>query len=157
MTGKSPPSAPADQRAELALLANSRERGEADRARALLLMLTLVGLTSGRIVQAFGVREGTVRPGRSDFMRGGVEVLKATVAQGPSPVKTAAVLRVATPLLTEPVAAPTCPTGRFPGRAPRSGRASASVSASRSSPKRCEKALRAAPPAHAGRTSGRRV
>ena len=102
MTGKSPLSATGAQRTELALLANSRERGEADRARA--VALTLAGWTSGRIAQAFGVREDTVRLWRSDFMRGGVEALKATVAPGPAPVKSAAALRVAAPLLTEPVA-----------------------------------------------------
>ena len=37
-------------------------------------------------------------------MRGGVEALKATVAAGPTPVKSAAALRVAAPLLIEPVA-----------------------------------------------------
>ncbi len=102
MTGKSPLLATGAQRAELDVLASSRERGEADRARAVLL--TLAGWTSGRIAQAFGVREDTVRLWRSDFMRGGVEALKATVAAGPSPVKSAAALRVATPLLMEPVA-----------------------------------------------------
>ena len=102
MTGKSPLSATGAQRADLDILANSRERGEADRARAVLL--TLSGWTSGRIAQAFGVREDTVRLWRSDFMRGGVEALKASVAPGPTPVKSAAALRVAAPLLMEPVA-----------------------------------------------------
>jgi transposase len=102
MTGKSPLSATDAQRAELALLADSRERGEADRARA--VVLTLAGWTSGRIAEAFGVREDTVRLWRSDFMRGGVAALKATVAPGPAPAKSAAALRVATPLLMEPVA-----------------------------------------------------
>ena len=37
-------------------------------------------------------------------MSGGVEALKATVAPGPAPVKSAAALRVALPLLGEPVA-----------------------------------------------------
>ena len=102
MTGRSPLSATGEQRSELEALANSRERGEADRARAVLL--TLAGWTSGRIAQAFGVREDTVRLWRSDFMRGGVEALKATIAAGPAPVKSAAALRVAAPLLLEPVA-----------------------------------------------------
>ena len=102
MTGKSSLSATGAQRAELEVLASSRERGEADRARAVLL--TLSGWTSGRIAQAFGVREDTVRLWRSDFLHGGVEALKATVAAGPAPVKSEAALRVATPLLMEPVA-----------------------------------------------------
>jgi transposase len=50
------------------------------------------------------VREDTVRLWRNDFMRGGVETLKATVAPGPIPVKSEAALRVAAPLLAEPVA-----------------------------------------------------
>ena len=83
-------------------LAGSRDRGEADRARAVLL--TLAGWTSGRIAEAFSVREDTVRLWRSDFMRGGVDALRSTVAPGPTPVKSEAALRVAMPLLAEPVA-----------------------------------------------------
>ena len=52
----------------------SRDRSEADRARAILL--TLSGWTSGRITEAFGVREDAVRLWRSDFMKGGVEALR---------------------------------------------------------------------------------
>jgi transposase len=102
MTGKSPLSATKEQRAELARLAGSRDRGEADRARAVLL--TASGWTSGRIAEAFSVREDTVRLWRGDFMRGGVDALKATVAPGPAPAKSEAALRVAMPLLAEPVA-----------------------------------------------------
>ena len=102
MTGRSPLSATEEQRAALTGLAGSRDRGEADRARAVLL--TLSGWTSPRIAEAFGVREDTVRLWRSDFMRGGVEALRTTVAPGPAPVKSEAALRVAMPLLEEPVA-----------------------------------------------------
>src|SRR6516162_90894 len=102
MTGRSPLSATDDQRAALAALAGSCDRGEADRARAVLL--TLAGWTSPRIAEAFGVRDDTVRLWRSDFMRDGAEALKATVAPGPVPVKSEAALRVATPLLEAPVA-----------------------------------------------------
>jgi transposase len=102
MTGKSPLWASEEQRAELTILAGSRDRGEADRARAVLL--TLAGWTSPRIAEAFGVREDTVRLWRSDFMNGGVAALKASVAPGPAPVKSEAALRVITPLLEEPVA-----------------------------------------------------
>ena len=102
MTGRSPLSATEAQRVALTALASSRDRGEADRARAMLL--TLVGWTSARIAEAFGVREDTVRLWRSDFMKGGVETLKATVAPGPAPVKSEAALRVALPLLADPVA-----------------------------------------------------
>jgi transposase len=99
MTGRSPVSATDDQRAALTALAGSRERGEADRARAVLL--TLAGWTSPRIAEAFGVREDTVRLWRSDFVRDGAG---ASVAPGPAPVKSEAALRVATPLLEAPVA-----------------------------------------------------
>jgi transposase len=102
MAGKSSVEASEEQRGALRALAHSRDRGEADRARAILL--TLAGWTSQRIAQAFGVREDTVRLWRSDFARGGVEALKATVASGPVPLKTEAALRVVTPLLEAPVA-----------------------------------------------------
>lgn len=91
-----------EQRKALQALALSRDRGEADRARAVLL--TLGGWTSPRIAEAFGVREDTVRLWRSDFARGGVAALKASIAPGPPPVKTEAALRVVTPLLEAPVA-----------------------------------------------------
>lgn len=102
MSGKSPLSVTKEQQAALTALAGSRDRGEADRSRAVLL--TVSGWTSGRIAEAFGVREDTVRLWRSDFMRGGVDALTATVAPGPAPVKSEAALRVAMPLLAEPVA-----------------------------------------------------
>ena len=59
MAGKSPVTANEEQREALRALAHSRDRGEADRARAVLL--TLSGWTSPRIAEAFGVREDTVR------------------------------------------------------------------------------------------------
>jgi transposase len=102
MAGKSAVKASDQQRTVLEALAASRERGEADRARAVLL--TLNGWTSARIAEAFGVREDTVRLWRSAFMRGGIEALKASVAPGPLPLKTEAALRVITPLLEAPVA-----------------------------------------------------
>jgi transposase len=102
MTGRSPLSATEEQRGALTARAGSRDRGEADRARAVLL--TLSGWTSLRIAEAFGVREDTVRLWRSDFMRGGVAALRARVAPGPAPVKSEAALRVALPLLAAAVA-----------------------------------------------------
>ena len=102
MAGKSRISADEERRRNLEALATSRDRGEADRARAILL--TLSGWTSPRIAEAFGVREDTVRLWRSDFAKGGVEALKATVAPGPVAVKSEAALRVITPLLEAPVA-----------------------------------------------------
>ena len=102
MGDKSPISASDEQRMALLALAGSRDRGEADRARAVLL--TLSGWTSPRIAEAFGVREDTVRLWRGDFGKGGVEALKASVVPGPPPLKSAAALRIVVPLLEEPVA-----------------------------------------------------
>jgi transposase len=102
MAGRSPVTAGADQRSALEALAASDDRGEADRARAVLLALS--GWTSARIGEAFGVREDTVRLWRSLFAADGVTALKARVAPGPAPVKSEAALRVATPLLEAPVA-----------------------------------------------------
>ena len=80
MAGKSSLTATDEQRAALAPLAGSRDRGEADRARA--VVLTLAGWTSPRIAEAFGVREDTVRLWHSDFAGGGIAALKASVAPG---------------------------------------------------------------------------
>jgi len=102
MAGKSPVAATDEQKTALKALASDVDRAEADRARAVLL--TLDGWTSGRIGQAFGVREDTVRLWRSDFMRGGIDALKASVAPGPAPLKAEAALRIAGPLLLQPVA-----------------------------------------------------
>ena len=102
MSGKSPLTATDEQRAVLLALAGSRDRGEADRARAVLL--TLTGWTSPRIAEAFGVRDDTVRLWRSDFAGGGIEALKASLAPGPAPTKSETALRVVTPLLEQPVA-----------------------------------------------------
>jgi transposase len=102
MGGKSPVAASEEQRVALTALAGSRDRGEADRSRAVLL--TLSGWTSARIAEAFGVREDTVRLWRSDFGKGGVAALKASIAPGPPPIKSETALRVVTPLLDQPVA-----------------------------------------------------
>ena len=102
MAGKSPITATNEQTAALETLAASRDRGEADRARAILL--TLEGWTSAEIAEVFRVREDTVRFWRGDFLRGGVDAVKASVYAGPPPVKTEAALRVVTPLLDAPVA-----------------------------------------------------
>ena len=102
MAGKSPVMATDDEKAALKAMAGGADRAEADRARAILL--TLAGWTSARIAEAFGVREDTVRLWRGDFMRGGIDALRASVAPGPAPLKAAAALRVAAPLLSAPVA-----------------------------------------------------
>src|SRR3982751_130033 len=102
MAGKSSVTADEAQRRELVALSHSRDRGEADRARAILL--TLLGWTSGQIAEAFGVREDTVRFWRSAFMTGGIEALKTSVAPGPAPAKAERALAVAEEVLSAPVA-----------------------------------------------------
>lgn len=102
MAGKSPVRASEAQGLALQLLAQSVDRREADRARAILL--TLKGWTSGDIAEVFGVREDMVRFWRSDFMRGGIDALRASRAPGAPPVKSEAIERVVTPLLEAPVA-----------------------------------------------------
>src|SRR3712207_90036 len=102
MAGKAPIMANEEERQELMALSHSRDRGEAGRARAILL--TLSGWTSGEIAQAFGVREDTVRFWRSTFMTGGIEALKKSVAPGPAPVKAERALAVAEEVLSGPVA-----------------------------------------------------
>jgi len=74
MVGRSTVVVTAESQAQLQELAGSHERGEADRARAILL--TLAGWSSGRIGEAFGVREDTVRLWRMTFMQGGVAGLR---------------------------------------------------------------------------------
>src|SRR4051812_18023641 len=102
MVGKSAVAADEEKRQGLMALSHSRDRGEADRARAILL--TLSGWTSGQIAEAFGVREDTVRFWRSAFMTGGIEALKTAVAPGPAPVKAERALAVAEEGLSGPVA-----------------------------------------------------
>jgi transposase len=110
MAGKSPVTVDEVQRRELVALSHARDRGEADRARAILL--TLSGWTSAQIAEAFGVREDTVRVWRSAFMTGGVEALKKSVAPGPAPVKAERALAVAEEVLSGPVA--DCPNWTLP-------------------------------------------
>src|SRR5215211_5500794 len=102
MAGKSPVTVDEEQRSALITLSRSRDRGEADRARA--IVLTLSGWTSSQIAEAFGVREDTVRFWRSAFRTGGIEALKTAVAPGPVPVKAACALAVAEEVLSGPVA-----------------------------------------------------
>jgi DNA-directed RNA polymerase specialized sigma24 family protein len=59
MAGRSPLVVTAEQEAELRALSRSDVRGEADRARAILL--TLQGWTSGEVAEAFGVTPEAVR------------------------------------------------------------------------------------------------
>src|SRR5215212_7796180 len=102
MAGRSPVSANDEQRRAVVDLGRSRDRAEADRARAILL--TLSGWTSPDIAAAFGVREDTVRLWRGAYMQGGVEALRARVPPGPAPTKAERALAVADDLLAAPVA-----------------------------------------------------
>ena len=102
MAGKSPVTASDEKKRALEALAGSKDRREADRARAILL--TLKGWTSPEIAEVFCVREDMVRFWRGDFARDGIEGIKASVYAGPPPLKTEAALRVCTPLLEAPVA-----------------------------------------------------
>ncbi len=102
MAGKSPVSANDEQRRALAELGRSRDRAEADRARAILL--TLSGWTSPDIAAAFGVRQDTVRLWRGAFMQGSVEALRTRSPPGPAPVKAERALAAAEELLAAPVA-----------------------------------------------------
>ena len=102
MAGKSPVRVSEAQGLALQLLAQSADRREADRARAILL--TLDGWTSADLAEVFGVREDMVRFWRGAFMREGIDAVRASRATGLPADKTAAVLRVVTPLLEMPVA-----------------------------------------------------
>ena len=82
MSGRSSLVASAEQQEALRELSVSAVRGEADRARAILL--TLDGWTAGQIGQAFGATEDTVRRWRMWFAQGGVDALRSTLAPGPA-------------------------------------------------------------------------
>lgn len=85
MISEVPISATEEQRTVLAILACSRDRGEADRARAVLF--TVADWTSGRIAEAFRLRQDTVRLRCSNFMNDGVDEPKANVVAGLVPVR----------------------------------------------------------------------
>src|SRR4029450_13764133 len=102
MAGRSPVVASSEQRRDLEERSRSRERGEAARARPILL--PLAGWTSLQVAEAFGVREDTVRLWRSAFMERGVAALRKSVAPGRAPVKAACALAVAEEVLSGPVA-----------------------------------------------------
>jgi hypothetical protein len=82
-----------EQNAGLEELARSDVRGEADRARAILL--TLAGWTGVEVAEAFGVTADSVRHWPQWFNEGGVEALRSTLAPGPSPEKGERALAVA--------------------------------------------------------------
>ena len=81
MAGKSPVTASDEQKRALEALAKSKNRREADWARAILL--TLKGWTSSEIAQVFCVREDMVRFWRGDVARVGIEGIKASMQPAP--------------------------------------------------------------------------
>lgn len=101
MAGRSTLEATKQQQIELEELARSDVRGEADRARAILL--TLSGWSSPEVAEAFGVTADSVRHWRQWFVEGGVEALRSTLAPGPSPERGERALAVASAVLREPV------------------------------------------------------
>lgn len=101
MSGRSSLAASAAQQAALRELAGSAVRGEADRARAVLL--TLAGWTAPEIAEAFGATEDTVRRWRHWFAQGGVDALRATLAPGPAAERGERALACARELLAAPV------------------------------------------------------
>ncbi len=101
MAGRSSLVATAEQKAALQALSRSDVRGEADRARAILL--TLEGWTSPQVAQAFGVTADAVRHWRGWFSERGVDALRSTLASGPSPERGQRALEVASLLLRQPV------------------------------------------------------
>ena len=76
-------------------------RGEADRARAVLL--TLESWTSVQLSKVFGVTPEAVRHWRGWFGERGVDALRSTLAPGPSPARSERALEVAGLLLRQPV------------------------------------------------------
>jgi transposase len=74
MPGKSKLTADAAEQAVLRDLSKSEQRGEADRARAILL--TLEGRRAGEIAAVLGVHISTVRNWRGYFAQGGVAGLR---------------------------------------------------------------------------------
>jgi transposase len=74
MPGKSMLTADAAEQAALRALSKSEQRGEADRARAVLL--TLEGRKAAEIAAVLGVHVSTVRNWRGYFVHGGVAGLR---------------------------------------------------------------------------------
>src|SRR5215207_5624958 len=80
MAGKSTLTADAAEQAALRALSKSEQRGEADRARAILL--TLEGRRAEEIAATLGVHVSTVRNWRGYFAHGGIAGLRRRKAPG---------------------------------------------------------------------------
>src|ERR1043166_6255737 len=81
MSGKSKLTADAAERAALRALSKSEQRGEADRARAILL--PLAGRKAEEISTVLGVHVSTVRNWRGYFAHGGVAGVRRGPRAGP--------------------------------------------------------------------------
>ncbi len=101
MAGRSSLVASAEQKTALRALASSSVRGEADRARAVLL--TLSGWTAVEIGEAFGTTPDSVRRWRGWFTQGGVDALRSTLAPGPASERGERALACVRELLAMPV------------------------------------------------------
>jgi transposase len=99
MAGKSKLTADAAERAALRNLSKSEHRGEADRARAVLL--TLKGQRAEAIAAALGVHVSTVHNWRGYFAHGGVAGLRRRTAPGRQAVIGPHAGAVAASILTE--------------------------------------------------------
>lgn len=83
MGGRSPVQANEEERRALQELARSAQRGEADRARAVLL--TLEGLRAEDIAHHLSVHSSTVREWRGLYAQGGVDALRYRPRSGGRP------------------------------------------------------------------------
>lgn len=100
MAGRCRLTATAAQRTELGALARSADRGEADRARAMLWSLD--GESGAAIGARLGVRADRVRKWRQAFARGGVAALRARPRAGRPGARGERALAAATALLDAP-------------------------------------------------------
>jgi transposase len=127
MAGRCRLTATTAQRAELGELARSPDRGEADRARALLWSLD--GESGAAIGARLGVRADRVRKWRQAFARGGVAALRARPRTGRPGARGERALAAATALLDAPAPEGVVWTrprlARAAGRAPEGARISA--------------------------------
>ena len=86
-----------EQKQDLLALSRSSERGEADRARAMLM--SAAGTTGPEIGQLLGVRADQVRKWRSRLREGGVDALRARPRTGRPDTKARAALAVVEEIL----------------------------------------------------------
>jgi transposase len=101
MPSRSKVTADEEGRSALRALARSARRGEAERARAILL--TLAGHRAAEIAAGLGVHVSTVREWRGLFSRGGVAALRCRAPPGRPSRAGAAAAALAAAILAEDV------------------------------------------------------